>query len=362
MTYTRRDFGRVVLAGVPAVALWSDRGLAQAAKPNSKWAGVQVGMNVPYSWGTGNFISVDEVIKRSIELGVNGLELRAQPIELELGSPAAKAGAAGAARRGGGGGGNRAAGGGREAAAPQGGRDAAAQGAAAGGRRGGGGGGGRAAQTPEQQAAARAAAEENRKWRTSVSLDRVRDVKRKFDNAGILVEIIKWDGLPAMADDELDYVFQVSKAMGAKALSAELSLELGKRIGPFADKHQLPFGFHGHAQGPELFEQIIAQAKYNWINLDIGHYFANHGSPIPFLKKHHARITHIHVKDRKANNGDTVPFGEGDTPVVEVLRLMRDNKWPFQATIEFEYSVPAGSDRITELKKSMEYCRRALVG
>jgi hypothetical protein len=57
-----------------------------------------------------------------------------------------------------------------------------------------------------------------------------------------------------------------------------------------------------------------------------------------------------------------VPFGEGDTPVVEVLRLMRDNKWPFQATIEFEYPVPAGSDRITELKKTVEYCRRALVG
>jgi sugar phosphate isomerase/epimerase len=242
--------------------------------------------------------------------------------------------------------------------------DAAVEGLVA--RRGGGGGGGgrrgRGEQTPEQQAAARAAVEENRKWRTSVSLDRVRDVKRKFDNAGILVEIIKWDGLPAMADDELDYVFQVSKAMGAKALSAELSLDLAKRIGPFADKHQLPFGFHGHAQGPDLFEQVIAMAKYNWINLDIGHFLASHGTPIPFLKKHHARITHIHVKDRKANGGDTVPFGEGDTPVVEVLRLMRDNKWPFQATIEFEYSVPAGSDRITELKKTVEYCRRALVG
>jgi hypothetical protein len=359
MTYTRRDFGKAVLAGVPAVTLLSDRVLAQA-KPSSKWAGVQVGMNVPYSWGTGNFISVDEVIKRSTDLGISGLELRAQPIELELGSPAAKAGAAAAAARRGGGGG----GGGRQGQG-QGSREGG-QGTATGGRRGGGDGGGgrrgRGEQTPEQQAAARAAVEENRKWRTSVSLDRVRDVKRKFDNAGILVEIIKWDGLPAMADNELDYVFQVSKAMGAKALSAELSLDLAKRIGPFADKHQLPFGFHGHAQGPDLFEQVIAMAKYNWINLDIGHFLASHGTPIPFLKKHHARITHIHVKDRKANGGDTVPFGEGDTPVVEVLRLMRDNKWPFQATIEFEYPVPAGSDRITELKKTVEYCRRALVG
>ena len=82
---------------------------------------------------------------------------------------------------------------------------------------------------------------------------------------------------------------------------------------------------------------------------------------MPFLKQHHARITHVHVKDRKMKEGATTPFGEGDTPIVEVLRLIRDNKWPIQATIEFEYPMPAGSDRMTELAKTIEYCRRALV-
>ncbi len=328
MEYTRRDFGKAVLASVPAVAALSAHPLAQA-KPNSKWAGVQIGMNVPYSWGAGNFLSVDEVIKRSVALGLSGLELRAQPIELDLGSPAAKEGAANAARRAGGGG-------------------------------GGGRGGGRGTQTPEQQAAQRAAVEANRKWRLGLSMDRVRDVRRRFENAGVLVEIVKWDGLPAMSDDEIDYCFQVSKAMGAKALSAELDLKLSARIAPFAQKHQLPFGFHGHAQGADLFEQCIAQGKFNWINLDIGHFMANHGSPIPFMKKHASRITHIHVKDRKANDGANTPLGEGDTPVREVLRLMRDNKWTFQGTIEFEYPVPEGSTREAELRKCLEFCRAAL--
>ena len=58
---------------------------------------------------------------------------------------------------------------------------------------------------------------------------------------------------------------------------------------------------------------------------------------MPFLKQHHDRITHIHVKDRKLNNGPNVPFGQGDTPIKEVLQLIRDNKWNIQATIEFEY-------------------------
>lgn len=357
MDYTRRDFGKLVLASVPVAAALPDFALAQAAaKPNSKWAGVQVGMNVPYSWGTGNFITVDEVIARSTQLGLSALELRAQPIELFLGSPAAVTGAAAAASRGraggGGGGGGRAAAAGEPA--PAAGRE---------GRGGGGGrGGGRGEATPEQQAAQRAAAEENRKWRLGLSLDRVREVRRKFDDAGILVEIVKWDGIPTMSDDELDYCFQVSKAVGAKALSAELNLEHSARIGKFADKHQLPFGHHGHAQTAAMFEQALAQAKYNAVNLDLGHFTSNHGSPIPFIKKYHSRITHVHVKDKKLNDGPNTPLGEGDTPIREVLQLARDNKWTFQATIEFEYTVPEGSDRMKELAKCMAYCRSCLLG
>ena len=66
------------------------------------------------------------------------------------------------------------------------------------------------------------------------------------------------------------------------------------------------------------------------------------------------------MKDRKKGNGPNTPFGEGETPIGEVLRLIRDNKWPIQATIEFEYKVPAGSDRMTELAKSIKFCREAL--
>ena len=75
---------------------------------------------------------------------------------------------------------------------------------------------------------------------------------------------------------------------------------------------------------------------------------------------YHQRITHVHVKDRKKNNGANTPFGEADTPIAEVLRLIRDNKWAIQAAIEFEYKVPAGSDRMAELAKCVKFCRDAL--
>ena len=370
MEYSRRDFGRLALAGVPAALLLkSESMLGAAAKPNSKWAGVQVGMNVPYNFGTGNYTTGDEILQRCVQLGVSAVELRAQPVELFLGSPAAIAGAANAGRgrggRGAGGGRGRAAAAG-EAAAParqlpagagaaRGAAGAEGQ-AAAGGGAEGRRGRGRGPLTPEQQAAQKAAAEETRKWRAGVSLDKVKEFRKKFEDAGVLIDVVKWDGIFGFSDDELDYAFQVSKALGARGLSSEISIGQTQRVGKFADKHKMPIGYHGHAtMGADAWEAAFAEAKYNSANVDLGHFIAGQNtSPVPFIKQYHDRITHVHVKDRKLNNGPNVPFGQGDTPIKEVLQLMRENKWKFMAAIEFEYPVPEGSDRMAELAKTVE--------
>ena len=111
----------------------------------------------------------------------------------------------------------------------------------------------------------------------------------------------------------------------------------------------------------EWRKKAFSLAKLNGANVDIGHFVAgNNMSPVPFLQEHHDRVTHVHLKDRKFNNGPNTPFGEGDTPIAEVLRLIRDNKWNIQATIEFEYKVPASSDRMTELARAIQFCRDAL--
>ena len=78
------------------------------------------------------------------------------------------------------------------------------------------------------------------------------------------------------------------------------------------------------------------------------------------MKKHADRITHVHLKDRKLNDGQNVPWGQGDTPIKEVLQLMKKEKYPFQGTIEFEYAVPEGSDAMHEIAKCVEYCRNCL--
>ena len=306
---SRRDFAKLTLAALPGLGLLSVVNRLNAAepsgKPNSKVAGVQIGLNVPYSFANG-LMSGDDILKNCIQLGISGVELRTQPVEAFLGIPAFDA----------------------------------------------------AKTKPEN-------AQQLSEWRKSVSMDRVKEFRAKYETAGVLIEIVKVDGIFKMSDGEIDYAFTLAKALGGRAISTEIShteSEL-KRLGQFADKHQFMVGYHGHAATkPEHWEAAFALAKFNGANVDLGHFVAgNNTSPVPFLQKYHDRVTHVHLKDRKFNNGPNAPFGEGDTPIAEVLRLIRDNQWNMQATIEFEYKVAAGSDRMTELARAIKFCRDALV-
>jgi sugar phosphate isomerase/epimerase len=328
--YTRRELGKLALAALPAAHVLRHATLFGQSKPNSKVRGVMIGMNVPYNFG-GRSAPIDEIIQKCTQLGVSGLELRTQPVEAWLGLPESLV----------------------TAAAP-----------AAGGRNA-------RPQTPEQEAARKTAADDIRKWRLGAPMGKVKDLRQKFDDAGILIEIVKVDNIFTMADEVVDYQFTLAKALGARAISTEITHidpkapPAGplpeKRLGTFADKHKLMVGYHGHAEtGPKEWKEVFSYARHNGANLDIGHFIVgNKTSPVPFLKEQHDRITHVHVKDRTFD-GRNVPFGQGDTPIKEVLQLIRDNKWPIQATIEFEYPVPEGSDRMIELKKCVDYCRGAL--
>ena len=97
--------------------------------------------------------------------------------------------------------------------------------------------------------------------------------------------------------------------------------------------------------------------------MDLGHYVAaGNPDPLELIKDKQQHILSIHIKDRQnpANGKKNVPFGRGDTPIKEVLQLMRDQKYTFPATIEYEYKTPAGSTIINEIKKSVAYCKDAL--
>ena len=352
MSLTRRDLGRIALAAWPAAKL--------AAKPDSLFGGVQVGANVPYSFHNMSG-TADKILEYMTQLNLSAAELRLQPVEAYLGAPGVYASSfdsPGAGQRG--------------AAAPTGGRGPT-RGDATKAEPGpsvarGAKGAGRAPLTPEQQAAQAEAARKLSDWRLSLPMDKIKSFRKKYETAGVLIQILKVDNFNSFSDGVTDYFFEVAKNLGAHAISTEGRLGDVERLGKFADKHKMMVGYHGHTAGPggeafgapENWEKAMEVAQYNGINLDLGHFLVgNKTSPIPFMTKYHDRITHVHVKDRKYD-GSTVPFGQGDVPIVEALQLMKRNHWKFQATIEFEYSVPQGSDLLIEMGKCVEYCKKAL--
>jgi sugar phosphate isomerase/epimerase len=304
-TLTRREFSKCLVGFLSATHCFADA-KSGPEKPNSKVAGVQIGLNVPYSFGAPK-MSGEEILRNCVSLGLSAVELRTQPVEAFLGLPKELSDA------------------------------------------------------PKDATSARAKLMD---WRKSAPIDKAKAFRDKYEAAGVRIEIVKVDGIFQMSDAELDYVFSLARTLGGRAISTEISrkTEELQHVGNFADKHRLMVGYHGHASTtPEHWEHAFSLAKYNGANVDLGHFVAgNNVSPAEFIKKHHGRVTHVHVKDRKRYNGPNMPFGEGDTPIREVLQLIRDNKWDIQATIEFEYKIPPDSDRMTEIGRAIRFCREAL--
>src|SRR6185503_12734896 len=87
MNCTRRDLGKLALAALLAARL--------LAKPNSKFGGVQIGINAPYSF-RGMPGSADDILRYMTQLNLSAAELRLQPVEAFLQAP----GTAPAAARG----------------------------------------------------------------------------------------------------------------------------------------------------------------------------------------------------------------------------------------------------------------------
>jgi sugar phosphate isomerase/epimerase len=168
------------------------------------------------------------------------------------------------------------------------------------------------------------------------------------------------------SDEGIEYGFSMARGLGVPAITTSTQVSMAKRVAPFADKHRIVVAYHGHANvddpdevaTPQSFETCLSYSKYHAINLDIGHFTAGGFDAVSFLREHHARITNLHLKDRQtpAHGGANLPWGQGDTPIAEVLRMMRKERWDIPANIEFEYP----GDPLVEVPKCLQFCRQAL--
>jgi sugar phosphate isomerase/epimerase len=306
--YTRREFGTLTLAGLALPRL--------LVAADSRVGGVRLGVqtysfrDLPRAPGTD---AVDTVIRAMTECGLTECELFAPQVE-----PQFNTGARGA--RG-------------------------------------------APPSPE----AIKARDDLRRWRVETPLDHFREIGKKFAAAGISIYAYNYSPNASYSDAEIDRGFEMTKALGAEIITASTTLDVAKRIVPFAETHRMVVAMHGHSRvddpnefsTPDSFAAAMKMSKYFKVNLDIGHFTAANFDAMAYIREHHADITNVHLKDRKRNQGDNMPWGQGETPILEVLQLLKKEKWPIRAYIEYEYRGAAGP--VEEVRKCYAFARQALV-
>ena len=206
--------------------------------------------------------------------------------------------------------------------------------------------------------------EELRDWRLKVDLAEFEKVGHAFHEAGVELYAFNYSIRADFTDPEIERGFEMAKALGSKAITSSANVSVSQRVDKIAKKHDMRVGMHNHSHirddefaTPENFASAMKGTSHIAINLDIGHFFGAGFDPVDFLKKHHDEIVTIHIKD-KSKDDVNMPFGEGDTPIVECLRLMRDKKYKIPANIEYEYK---GADTVAEVRKCFEYCKKALL-
>ena len=332
---------------------------AQSDKPNSNFGGVQIGA-ITYSWRSMPG-GVENIIKYCKECGISSIELMSGDLEEYLGAPknpmAAMYGPP--------------AGGQPPAAAPAAGAPPATGNPPAGAPPAGAQAAPRPQRqplTPEQEAARAKYTEDLKAWRASLPVSKVEAARKVFNQEGINVHIVKFS--PARwSDEEIEYAFKAAKAMGAKGVTDEISVDAVKKLAPAAQKNGMYAVFHNHMQfATEGFgyDPFLAVSPAVMMNFDAGHFFGSTGiHPNTIIEKYHDRIFSVHIKDKTGPKTDPANmnqvWGQGEVPLSDVLLLIKKNKWPIYCDIELEYDVKPWSNAVKETRTCVQYARNILI-
>ena len=205
-----------------------------------------------------------------------------------------------------------------------------------------------------------------RQWRLTVPLDLFVTAGEKLRQAGIDPQFLTYNLSATATEAEIARGFEMAKALGAKAISSSTKLTIVPAIDAVAKRYKMRVGLHNHSlirpgeiTTPDDFAAaLLGRSEYIAITLDIGHFTAAGFDPALWFRQHHRDVISLHIKDRKKGEGPAVPFGEGDTPIDQVLRYTRENARNIPALIEYEYDA---KDRVAEVRKCFDYCKNVLL-
>src|SRR5262245_11860272 len=198
-------------------------------------------------------------------------------------------------------------------------------------------------------------------------------VRRQLDAAGIRVNAYCANFPDGTTDEHLERAFRGARLLGTDVMTSSFEKPLLARVDERCRRHKIRLGIHNHWLGDSWFkgdrslnfegpadflDALKGRSEYLAINLDIGHFSAAGYDPVAFFREHHRRIVSLHVKDRDRDAAHTYTrFGQGATPIEDVLELARHVRYPYTANIEYELDE---QDPTEGVRDSFAYVKRVL--
>lgn len=203
-----------------------------------------------------------------------------------------------------------------------------------------------------------------REWRENIAIEQYDAVREQFSKAGVKIYAFNYNLEDDFTEREIERGFEMAKALGAQAITTSSNAAMAKRVNPYAAKHGIFTALHNQDGAkpdqfstPEDFDAAVRGNSLIRISLDIGNFVAAGFDPVRYITDHGNSVALLHIKDRQKNHGPNVAFGQGDTPIGAVLKLLASNGPAIPAMIECEYG---GSDSVVEVRRSYAFCRDAL--
>ena len=183
-----------------------------------------------------------------------------------------------------------------------------------------------------------------RRWRTDGSLYAFEKARETFGSAGLTLQACAADYDDSSTDEEIEATFRQVRALGVKTVSSPMTMAMAARLAPIAERHGLSVAIHNQVDGnaagliatPDL-KKALALSPALGLKLDVGNLTASNCDAVATLREHQPRIAYVLVKDRLRNGGASQHFGEGDTPIAAVLNVLKTSAPSIPAIVEYDY-------------------------
>jgi len=199
--------------------------------------------------------------------------------------------------------------------------------------------------TPEQISAMDAQyRSELRAWRLRTPPAAFEDVRERFARARLTVLGCACPFDDSFADDEIEAVFRQVAALGVSTVSSPLTLKTARRLVPFAERHNISVAVHnqtdrsadGAIAAADLADALALSPRM-MLKLDVGRLTASNADAAAVLRRHVDRVSAVVVSDHLRNGGAGQPFGEGDTPIKDVLAVLAASGRAVPILVGYDY-------------------------